>query len=123
MTTPTLTNNDTALRAISDVTGDNLLAFNEPGGPLVAKGWAPGWDWLVEAVLTADTLETFVTASRSYRERRVPVRGTLAGLPAIAWAQVQRHKGAQRRALSVIDLGDVRVALNEDISDWMEVDR
>ena len=99
----------TNYEAIAEATGDNLLALD-----------AEGWEWLVEAVTTADTLEDFATASRSYRECRVAVRGTLAGLPALAWAQVQVAKGAQRRALSVIDLGDVRVALDEDISEWME---
>jgi hypothetical protein len=103
---------DAALRAIADATGDNLLDLG-----------AEGWEWLVEAVTTADTVDDFATASRSYRECRVPVRGTLAGLPALAFAEVQVVKGAQRRAFSVIDLGDVRVALEEDISDWMEVDR
>jgi hypothetical protein len=115
-----------ALRAIADATGlDNLLTLR-----LGYDHKAHGWEWLVEAVTTAETLDDFATASRSYRERRgawlksdtgEPVRGTVAGLPALAWAQVQTHKGAQRRALSVIDLGDVRVALDEDISEWMEV--
>lgn len=109
------------LIGIAEATGDHLLALD-----------AQGWEWLVEAVTTAETLEDFATASRSYRERRgtwlksdtgEPVRGTLAGLPALAWAEVQVVAGAQRRALSVIDLGDVRVALEENISDWMEVDR
>jgi hypothetical protein len=111
---------DAALRAIADATDDHLLHNLHP----------QGWEWLVEVVTTAETLDDFATASRSYRERRGawlksdtgdPVRGTVAGLPALAWAQVQVAKGAQRRALSVIDLGDVRVALDEDISEWMEV--
>ena len=111
MTSPSI------LIGIAEATGDHLLALD-----------AHGWEWLVEAVTTAETLEAFATASRSYRERRgawlksdtgEPVRGTLAGLPALAWAEVQVAKGAPRRALSVIDLGDVRVVLDEDISEWM----
>ena len=65
------------LIGIAEATGDHLLALD-----------AQGWEWLVEAVTTAETLEDFATASRSYRERRgtwlksdtgEPVRGTLAG--------------------------------------------
>jgi hypothetical protein len=42
MSSPTI---NAALRAIAEATGDNLLALD-----------AEGWEWLVEAVMTADTL-------------------------------------------------------------------
>lgn len=78
-----------------------------------------GGSWMVEAVETADTLSDFESASQGWAEcSSQTIRGTVAGMPFVAWEQVQVRKGDRRRPLAVIDLGDKRVALDDDASFW-----
>lgn len=79
-----------------------------------------GGDWLVPAVETRDTLADFEAAIPGYRMATKIRRGTIAGLPYIACDEVQVAKGDTRRSLTVIDLGDVRVALDADICQWAD---
>jgi len=74
-------------------------------------GWFSG-----EPVLTADTLAEFELAVNSYNECTLPNRGTIAGFPYVAYRTVQPRRHDTRTSLSVIDLGDVRIALREDVS-------
>lgn len=72
--------------------------------------------WMCQAVETADTLDDFDRATNSYMQCGNPERGTLAGFAFVHYGVVQVAKGQQRRSLSVIDLGDVRVALADDLT-------
>lgn len=75
-----------------------------------------GGEWMVEAVETAETLEQCIESAAGWNARSAMKRGEIAGLPYIAWAQVQVRKGEARRAMSVIDLGDIRYAIDADLA-------
>jgi len=74
-------------------------------------GWFCG-----EPVLTTDTLVEFEIAVKNYNEFTLPTRGTIGGFPYLAYRTVQPRRHDTRTSLSVIDLGDVRIALREDVS-------
>ncbi len=78
----------------------------------------PEYDWMVEAVETRETLSDFEESAKKYNERTWAGRGEIAGLPFIAWSEVQTFKGETRRALSVVDFGDRRIALNADLTNF-----
>lgn len=75
-------------------------------------------EWMVEAVETRETLDDFVIASNNYAECTREKFGEIAGFKFVAFSKVQVRKGSQRRALSVIDFGDVRYALDCDMTDF-----
>lgn len=77
-----------------------------------------GGTWMIEAVETHETIQDFVNSSNNYAECTREKFGTLAGFPFVAFSKVQVHKGASRRQLSVIDFGDVRYALDTDLTDF-----
>lgn len=104
-----MTNKASALAAIHKATNGNLYDAEFEGG-----------SWMEAAVETADTLADFEAASANYAECSSMTRGTVAGLPCIAFERVQVRKGDPRRPLGVIDLGDVRVAINDDLSSYVE---
>lgn len=78
-----------------------------------------GGEWMVEAVETSETIENFVEASNSYNECTREKFGEIAGFKFAAFSRVQLRKGDQRRALSVVDFGDVRVAIDADLTDFV----
>lgn len=75
-----------------------------------------GGEWMIEAVETRETIENFVEASNSYAECSREKFGEIAGFKFVAFAKVQVRKGQPRRQLSVIDFGDLRVALDCDLT-------
>lgn len=96
-----------ALQALHDATGGDLYDAVWEGG-----------QWMFPVTETADTLDQFVKASERWAEVD-RVRGiTIAGLRAVSFGEVQARKGDQRRELTVIDLGDVRVAVWTDCEQW-----
>jgi hypothetical protein len=72
----------------------------------------------VEAVETRETIYNFISASNNYAECSKDKTGIIAGFPFVAWANVQVAKGKQRRALSVIDFGEIRFAIDTDLADF-----
>lgn len=74
--------------------------------------------WMVEAVETHETIEQFIESSQKWAEATIEQYGEIAGFKFVAWAEMQSAKGQPRRTLSVVDLGDVRVALNVDLTDY-----
>lgn len=98
-----------ALQALHDATG----------GDLYDAVWENG-AWMVGAVETADSLADFEVATASYAERSAMTTGTIAGLPFISFKRVQVRKSDARQALTVIDLGDVRVAINAEVDQYAE---
>lgn len=70
-----------------------------------------GGEWMVEAVETHETLDQYVDSSNVWAERSGFERGEIAGLPFVAWKSCQAIKGQARRSMSVIDLGDIRIAI------------
>ena len=68
-------------------------------------------EWMVEFVETHETLEQFEESSKGWNERTAMKTGDIAGFPFRAWKTAQAVKGQPRQSMSVIDLGDVRIAL------------
>lgn len=77
-----------------------------------------GGEWMVEAVETHETLEMWEESSKGWNERSAMKAGEIAGFPYRAWKQVQAVKGQPRRAMSVIDFGDVRYAIDTDLTNF-----
>jgi len=76
------------------------------------------YGWMTEAVETRETIEDFLEASHSYNECTREKFGEIAGMKFVAFSKVQPRKGDQRRALSVIDFGDLRIAIDADLTDF-----
>ena len=70
-----------------------------------------GGKWVAEYVETHETLEDFEAGSRQWNERSVMKSGAIAGLKFISWKLAQARKGQPRRSMSVVDFGDIRIAL------------
>lgn len=97
-----------------------LQALHEAtGGDLYDAVWGGG-QWMHSATETADTLDQFVAASEQWNEVGCVRECRVAGLRAVYFGEVQVRKGNTRRELTVIDLGDVRVAVAADVSEWAE---
>lgn len=94
-----------ALAKIHEATGGNLYDANWEGG-----------SWMWEAVQTAEALSDFERAAKGYAECGAIERGDLAGFPFVHFGIVQVAKGQPRRSLSVIDLGNVRFAVADDLT-------
>ena len=95
-----------------------LAAIHEAtGGDIYDTEWQGG-EWMVDAIETHETIEDFIAASANYAECSRMQRGTVGGVPAISFAQVQARKGDQRRPLSVLDLGEIRVAVSAELADF-----
>jgi hypothetical protein len=101
-----------ALTALHTLTHGDLYDANYGGGT-----------WMVRATFTTETLAEFALASDRYAKCSVPSRGTIAGLPCLSFEEVQVRRGDARQPLSVIDLGDVRVAVADDLNAWMVRER
>ena len=69
------------------------------------------YGWMVEAVETQETLEQWEESSKGWNERTAMQTGEIAGFPFRAWKSAQAVKGQPRQSMSVVDLGDVRIAL------------
>lgn len=91
---------------------DNLKKFAEAtNGELYDPDWKGG-SWSCEAVETQETLDQYAESSKDWASSTVEQRGEIAGFPFIAWKQVQAVAGQPRRAVSVIDFGTVRIAVD-----------
>lgn len=95
------------LRALSDATGGDVYDADYKDG-----------EWMYRAVETFETIELFLASSKGWAERSKAQQGAIAGLPYICWEEMQAYKGQQRGSLSVIDFGDVRVAVSCNICDY-----
>ena len=78
-----------------------------------------GGEWMVEAVETRETIDHFVAATAGYNSCTKDKFGEIAGFKFVAYTEVQVRKGDRRRTLSVIDFGDVRYALDVDLTDYL----
>lgn len=75
-------------------------------------------EWMVEAVETQETIEQFIESSAKWASCTKDQFGEIAGCKFVAWREVQVAKGQQRRALSVIDFSDFRMAINTDLANF-----
>jgi len=70
-----------------------------------------GGEWMCENVETQETLAQWEESSKGYNERTAMKSCEIAGFPFRAWKSVQTTKGQPRQSMSIVDLGDVRIAL------------
>ena len=68
-------------------------------------------EWMVEAVETHETLEQFEASSAGWNERTAMQSGEIGGFPFRSWKRAQAVAGQPRQSMSVVDLGDIRIAL------------
>lgn len=78
-----------------------------------------GGEWMIDAVETRETIEQYVESSARWNERSAMKSGTIAGFPFVAWKNCQAIKGQPRRTMSVVDFGDVRFAIDSDLTSWV----
>lgn len=100
---------------------DALLAFAAATGTElydtdIDARTGEAWGWMVEAVRTHETIEQFIESSAHYAECTPPKHGEIAGFTFVAFTKIQARRGDTRRPLSVIDFGDVRYALDTDLT-------
>ena len=96
------------LQALSEATQSDVYDAEYDGGT-----------WMVEAIETTESLQNFIDASKGYSESSEMKDGEIAGIPFIAFERVQVAAGSKRRMLSVLDFGDVRFAIEEDITNYL----
>lgn len=99
-------------------TSANLLKFAAATNNELFDPEYKGGEWMIEAVQTAETIEQFVESSNKYASCTKDQFGEIAGLKFVAWREVQVAKGHQRRALSVINFGEFRMALDCDLTNF-----
>tara|TARA_R100000963_G_scaffold31696_1_gene23135 strand:- start:163 stop:546 length:384 start_codon:yes stop_codon:yes gene_type:complete len=88
---------------------------------------ATGWDLIDEEgdnmghqiVMVRDTLEGFEEGSRYFNECAGFNKTVVAGFPALICPRLQVKKGDTRTALSVVDLGEWRMSIDEDVTDYL----
>ena len=77
-----------------------------------------GGEWMVEVVETQETLAQWEESSKGWNDRSSMKSGEIAGFPFRAWKQAQEIKGQPRHEISVIDLGEVRFAIEADLTNF-----
>ena len=70
--------------------------------------------WLIEAVETQETLNNYNDSRLTWNECAGRLEGEVAGFKFLGWSKIQPKKGDPRRSLTIVDFGDVRVALDFD---------
>jgi hypothetical protein len=97
---------------------NNLIKFAQATKNELFDPEYKGGEWMIEAVPTHETINQFLESSKNYASCTNDKFGEIAGFKFVAWREVQPAKGKQRRALSIIDFGDVRFALNCDLTNF-----
>lgn len=73
-------------------------------------------EWMVSAVETHETIEDFEESSKKWRECGNVKKGEIAGFKFAYWPKVQVNPGEKRRDVSIIDFGEIRIVLDNDIT-------
>lgn len=94
------------------MTTENLKKFAAATNNKLFDADYNGGEWMVDAVETQETLGQWEESSKVWNERTTMKTGEIAGFPFRAWKSAQTMKGKPRRSMSVVDLGDVRIALH-----------
>lgn len=88
-----------------------LIAFGTATNSEIYDPEYKGGEWMTRNVETHETLEQFEESSRQWAERSAVTRGEIGGFKFLAWSKAQAVKGQAREAMSVVDFGDIRIAL------------
>lgn len=94
------------------MTTENLKKFAAATNNELFDADYKGGEWMVEAVETQETLEQWEESSKGWNERTAMKTGEIAGFPFRSWKSAQTVKGQPRQSMSVVDLGDARIALH-----------
>lgn len=100
-----MSENELALKKFAEATGNEFYDPDWEGGA-----------WLVDAAGTMDTIDDFVESAKGYRECARPQFGEIAGFRCVSFSRIQPRKGDCRRQLSVVDFGNIRYAIDADLS-------
>lgn len=68
-------------------------------------------DRMCDVVETKESLDDWESSSVDWAQRSATHKGEVSGLPFLAWETTQTEKGQPRQSMSVVDLGDYRLAL------------
>ena len=80
--------------------------------------WNRDYGWMCEISVTRNTISDFIIASeQEWKEATEKKSGSLAGFHFVAWERVRSRRGQQRCALSVLDIGEFRIAINADLTE------
>ena len=79
-------------------------------------------DFMVDGNIahTRDTIDDFETNSAKWTERSGSVRGNLGPYPYIVWNKTQARAGQPRTPLTVVDMGEFRIAFKDHIQNFLE---
>lgn len=88
-----------------------LAAFGSATNNEIFDPEYKGGEWMTRHVETHETLAHFEEACQHWNERSSVQRGEIAGFKFLAWANAQAVKGQPREAMSVVDFGEIRIAL------------
>lgn len=98
---------------------ENLIKFGiATNNELFDKDYKDG-EWMVRAVETHETIDNFVESSKKWVEKSKEKTGEIAGFRFVAWANCQAAKGQPRKELSVVDFGDIRFAIDADLTNFI----
>jgi hypothetical protein len=97
---------------ITEKLADLCVATN---GEIYYSEW-DGGAWMHEAVETQETIENWIESSATWNERSAMKRGEIANMPFVSWENVQVRKGDQRKSISVLDFGDCRYVISQDLT-------
>ena len=77
-------------------------------------------EWMYYTTETHETFDNFVDSSDKYWNESTKAKfGEIAGFKFLAFSEMQIKKGAPRHSLSIVDFGDIRVAIRGcDLSDF-----
>jgi hypothetical protein len=74
-------------------------------------------DFVYETAETSDSIDHFKENSISWNEKGRFFTGSLGEFAYIGWEQVQTKRGEMRNPITIIDLGEKRIAFRQDIRD------
>lgn len=107
------------LRREDKMNQENLIKFAAATNNDIYDPEYNGGEWMVKAVETHETIEQFIESSEKWKESGAMKAGEIAGFKFVFWPNVQTAAGQQRRDVSVIDFGDIRIVLNDDITNFI----
>lgn len=97
-------------------TQQNIAAFAAATNNELFDADYNGGTWMIHAVETSETLGQIVDSAKGWAGKSAPNYGVIAGFPFVSYEKIQVRRGDARRSLSVVDFGDVRYALECNLS-------
>ena len=77
------------------------------------------YGFMCKVTETDEGIYAFLEAAPHYAESSKPTHGEIAGFPFVYFGRVQVARAHQRDEMSVVDLGDVRLVLNVNLTEYI----